>query len=633
MRRVQQMAAAASMAILALPVAAWAADPQSYRVTIAPTGQKPLDDAIKGSATLVSLRTKAPVGPFALVGRARNDVARLTEALHSFGYYLGTISVSIDGLPVDSEALPDKLDAEPKGSEVPVAITPHLGPLFHIGRITLSGDVPPGTQARLKLRSFQAAEAAPVLQAGADLQTDLQNDGRALAKVAPPVATLMVADHTLDVSYAVDAGPRVDIGAIAIAGERLLHESYLRRRLMLHQGQPWDPRQIEKARQDLAAVPAIASVRITHPDTLDADGQMPLFVRIAERKLHVVDLGAAYSTDLGGSVTASWTDRNMFGHAEQLTLSASATELGGTADKHPGYNVGATLAFPDWLARSQTLTLNAQALKEDLIAYDRTAALTSVVLSRKLTEELTASAGLAFEEARIEQEDVSRTYTLPQLPLTLTWDSTHSLFEPTHGFKAGLLVTPSFSLAGGGGQAATIDGQTIPASRTSTFAIIQASASTYLDLGSWVLGQPQGRGILAMRGLVGRISGADTFGVPPDQRFYAGGGGTIRGWRYQSVGPTFTDGVPVGGTSIEVGSVEWRQRIGASFGAVAFVDAGEVGGADFPGSGTVRIGAGAGLRYFTSFAPIRLDIAVPLNKDPSVKTDVVEAYIGIGEAF
>jgi translocation and assembly module TamA len=165
--------------------------------------------------------------------------------------------------------------------------------------------------------------------------------------------------------------------------------------------------------------------------------------------------------------------------------------------------------------------------------------------------------------------------------------------------------------------------------------IFQASGSTYLDVGHWLLDEDTGRSILALRGLIGTISGSNTFGIPPDQRFYAGGGGTIRGWRYQSVGPAFSDGTPAGGTSIAVASVELRQRILKDYGAVAFLDAGEVNGrgTTLVGDGTVRLGAGVGLRYFTPIGPIRVDVAVPLNKDPRTKTDAVEAYLGLGEAF
>jgi len=160
---------------------------------------------------------------------------------------------------------------------------------------------------------------------------------------------------------------------------------------------------------------------------------------------------------------------------------------------------------------------------------------------------------------------------------------------------------------------------------SSTFVIAQLSGSAYFD----VFGN--GRSVVAVRGLVGGVEGATTFDIPPDQRFYAGGGGTVRGFRFQSVGPQFADGNPVGGTSVDVGSLELRQRFGANYGAVAFVDAGQVGSGGVPFEGNLQVGAGVGARYYTGFGPIRLDVAVPVTK--LAGGDSFEVYIGIGQAF
>jgi translocation and assembly module TamA len=322
-----------------------------------------------------------------------------------------------------------------------------------------------------------------------------------------------------------------------------------------------------------------------------------------------VNFNAAFSTDLGGTLGASWVDRDLFGNAEQLTLSASATELGGSAAKQPGYNVSATLAFPDWETRDQTLTLNVTALKEYLEAYDRTAYLAGATVARKISPNLTLNVGLTGEQAKITQESVTRDYTLAQIPLGAVFDNTGSLFDPTHGTKLSATVTPTESIRKPSG----------------TFVITQLTASTYLNL------EDPGRGVLALRALVGGVEGATTFDIPPDQRFYAGGSGTVRGYKYQSVGPRFPDNNPVGGTSIDAVNVEFRQRFGETYGAVVFADAGQVGTGGTPFSGQMRVGAGLGARYYTSLGPIRLDIAVPLNKRKG--DDALEAYIGLGQAF
>jgi translocation and assembly module TamA len=119
--------------------------------------------------------------------------------------------------------------------------------------------------------------------------------------------------------------------------------------------------------------------------------------------------------------------------------------------------------------------------------------------------------------------------------------------------------------------------------------------------------------------------------VPPDQRLYAGGSGTVRGFRYQSIGPLFADGDPIGGAAVDAASLEFRQRIGGNFGAVAFLDAGQASAGHVPFSDTIRVGAGTGLRYYTPIGVVRGDIAFPLNRPQG--GDRFEIYIGLGQAF
>ncbi len=163
-----------------------------------------------------------------------------------------------------------------------------------------------------------------------------------------------------------------------------------------------------------------------------------------------------------------------------------------------------------------------------------------------------------------------------------------------------------------------------------TFVILQANAAAYVDLASFGWTVP-GRSVLALRGLVGTARGASLFSLPPDQRFYGGGSSTVRGFRYQSIGPPFPDNKPIGGTSIDAATIEFRQRLFENFGVAAFVDAGQVGAKSTPFQGTVHVGAGIGLRYYTAIGPIRLDVAVPLNKQPG--NDAFEIYIGLGQVF
>ena len=375
------------------------------------------------------------------------------------------------------------------------------------------------------------------------------------------------------------------------------------------------PARIEKAREDLAQLGVFSTVRARAAEELDADGRLPISIEVVERKRHVVGVTAAYSTDLGASAGVNWAHRNLFGNAEQLKLGA-AVNGGGSATRRPGYDVNATFIKPDFLVRDQTLTVSLQGIRESLDAYDRKAVVAGVNVSRKVYQGLTVSAGLQAQQSRITQQGLTRDYTLVGLPLGVAYDSTgpEGLFEPIQGVKASLTVTPTATLG-----------------RGSNYLVVLGTASTYVDLGQDLFGGKPGRSVLAVRGTLGTIQGATTFEVPPDQRFYAGGSGTVRGYKYQSVGPRFRDNRPTGGTSLAAATVEYRQRFGESYGAAVFVDAGQVSTGNNPLDGGVRVGAGVGARYYTAIGPIRLDVAVPLNKQRG--GDAFELYIGIGQAF
>ena len=609
-----------------------AADPQPYTVTLAPTGNAALDAALRGSSGLVALQKTQAVSPFALAGRARADEPRLRTALESFGYYAGEIAISVAARPAADPSLPDLLAALPKGSRAAIRITVQTGPMFRLGAVSLT--LPPGEtltgaeQAAFGLRSGAPAVASDVLAARARLLTALQEDGHAFADVQAPVAYLRPAGRTLDIAYAATLGPRVDIGAIRLAGLKRVNAAYVRRRLLVHPGELYQPSKIEAARQDLASTGVFSDVGVTAAQAVSPDGSLPLTFDFTEALLHTVALQAGYSTDLGGSAGVTWTHHDLFGNAEKLELAALLTGLGGTSQNGLGYDIYADLLKPDFYRRDQSLDLRVEGLKQDLEAYDQTALLVRAVVNRKISQSWTVSGGLGAEQERILQQGVARSYTLAFVPLAANYDSTgllNPLDDPTHGLRVSLDATPSYSLGSGSGN----DGGTNKGG-DSFFAILQGTAATYLDLARIGLTRP-GRSVIAVRGVVGTVQGATTYELPPDQRLYAGGSGTVRGFKYQGIGPLFSNGDPIGGTSLDAGTVEFRQRFGKSYGFAAFADAGQVASGSAPFAGKLRVGAGVGARYYTPIGPIRLDVAVPLNKPPG--GDSFELYVGLGEAF
>src|SRR4051812_39682473 len=249
-----------------------AADPQPYDVTLKPTGESALDTALHDSASLISLRESAPVGPFALLQRAREDEQRFRTALNSFGYYKATMTVTIAGKALDDPGLSAALEAMPANPPAPVAVSFDLGPRFKLGKVVISTPVPGNVQEKMDLKPGQPAMASDVLAAQGRLLTTLQEDGYPLATVPVPVATLRPGEDLLDVDFQPKAGPKADIGPIDFSGLKDMNESFVRRRLTIHEGELYQPSAIEAARTDLLALGVFSSVRVDQPTALNAQG-------------------------------------------------------------------------------------------------------------------------------------------------------------------------------------------------------------------------------------------------------------------------------------------------------------------------------------------------------------------------
>jgi translocation and assembly module TamA len=622
--------------------AAFAADPQGYEVELAGTGNGGLDSDLRATSDLVSLRKSAPVGPFGLIARARGEVDRLKTVLESFGYYQASVNISIDGLGLNNPGLGDAVNSLPKAKDAHVAVSFTLGPLYHLGKVSIEGAVPPSAASAFTLKSGAPAVASDVLAAGAHLQSVLQAEGYAFASVDTPVAYEDAKQPLLDVTFKVSAGAKVNIGHILLEGLGRVHETVARRRLTVHSGEVYNPAKIEAARRDLLTLGPFAAVSVEVGKAVDDTGGVPLTFVMHEKKRHQISLNAAYSSDLGGSGGATWTDRNVFGNAEQLSVTATAINFGGSDTTGVGYDLNAKLTLPDFGHRDQTLQFAVGALKENLPAYDQKAVNEGVTLNRKLSSIWSVSAGVTAEREQINQDATLRNYTLVALPLTATYDSTDlstPLDDPTHGMRDSLSVAPTQSLG----------------STNATFIITKAQLASYFDLSSFGIGE-SGRNVFAVRAVAGRAVGVgNIFSLPPDQRLYAGGSGTVRGYAYQDVGPQFTTaelnagrpvidpktgqpyevptGIPIGGTSLIAGSLEFRKRFGLSWGGVIFADAGQVTNTASlrVAPGDLRIGVGIGARYYSSIGPIRVDFGVPMQSNYG--NGAFQVYVGLGQAF
>jgi len=342
----------------------------------------------------------------------------------------------------------------------------------------------------------------------------------------------------------------------------------------------------------------------------DADGRVPVVINVTERPRHTISFGAAYATDEGLSLRASWMHRNLFGRAESLQITAELSRLLHNSLQGTTGHLDFVFRKPDIFAeRDLALRVDLSLIRERLDAYDRDAVTFGPVFERKFNPRFSGTLGLQVEVARLAGADTPEHVTSVGLPGTLTWNTADNPLDPTRGYRVTAALTPTQSFG----------------DSTATYLMARATGSTYFNLGA------PGRSVLATRLSLGSIMGADRGDVPINRRFFGGGGGSVRGYAFQSIGPRDALDQPSGGLSILEASIEMRQRFGESWGAAAFVDMGAVSPDSFGFVDQVRVGVGVGARYYTAIGPIRLDVAVPLRRD--AHSGKWQLYIGIGQAF
>jgi translocation and assembly module TamA len=583
-----------------------------YEVTFTPTGNAQLDTAMEGVSVLRRLRESVPTSAEGLVARALQDLGNLRTALRSEGYYAGTPRVTVGGEAPDAPDLALRLQA--RGTEpVPVVIGAETGPLYRISTATtrpavLEEDISEAGEVA-GLGPGDPARAEAVNSTQETLLTRLRAAGHPFASVPRREITVDHDARTMEVVYRVQPGPRARFAQPVVEGSENVDPELLRRASGVLAGEVYSPDELDRVRRDVLALGVFGTVRARIGERLDPDGRLPVTFLVAERPFRAIGGTAGYETRYGPTLRAYWEHRNLFGAAERLRIEGEVSRTTQRGVSDTGYRLSANLRQPWFAGLNATAVTDVAILRERLLAYDRDAITAGFSLERKIDPRLTLSAGIAGEIGETSELDQDLRYTLISLPLGARFDGTDNVLDPSRGYRANLLVSPTLSL--GDTQA--------------TFVRMRGTGSAYFDLSG------DKGSILAVRGGFGTVAGAQAGQIPPHLRFYAGGGGSVRGYDFQSIGPRRRDQSPRGGLSLVEGSVELRQRISGPYGVAVFVDAGSVGEEALSGFGDLRVGAGVGFRYSTAIGPIRADVALPLSKVPG--SAGFGFYVGIGQAF
>ena len=596
--RVRRFLLTAGLVAALLPGSASCAD-LNYRAEIAGAEDSDLADLLDKVSELKSLEDKPPASEEALRRRADRDLGRLADAAHSLGYWDAEFSYTID------------TEAEP--TKVTVKVAP--GPLYRVASVTVEGhDGQPlaiPNETKLPLKPGDPARTAPVVTTETVLLTALGDSGHPFAKVEDRRVELDKTAHTMEVTYRLDPGPPERFGPAAITGLERLNPAYVEGRVRWQQGGVYNAAKVDETRQALIASGLFSTVRITPAPDPENPGEVRMTIDVTERLHRSIGAGVAYNTSQGPAARAFWENRNLFGNAEYLRLAVEGGQ------QIAGFR--ANFRRPDFLAVEQDFLAAAEVANDAPVAYHSRRAIVSAGLERRFGSFLTGGISLLGTKANVVQlanvnsiTAAQRTqhYSLIGVPAYLKLDETDNLLNPTRGYRGQLAVTPAHTVS----------------SPDLTFVTSLVSGSTY-----WALGA-EDRAVLAARGALGSLDGAPLFELPADQRIYVGGGGSIRPYGYQMAGPLDPTNKPIGGKSSLVLNLEARVKITENIGVVPFVDAGSYYESPLPQLGrTLLYGVGVGLRYYTAFGPLRLDLATPLHKRSG--NSPIQVYISLGQAF
>jgi translocation and assembly module TamA len=330
-------------------------------------------------------------------------------------------------------------------------------------------------------------------------------------------------------------------------------------------------------------------------------------VSLSDRPRRTIELGARYSTTDGVGVDARWTRYNVLRRADTLQVTARASTLDS--------RLGVDFSLPHWRRPQQTLNLGVEGYRTRTDAFDETGAGVRASLTRRFgrTSYLTWGGALDYSQVdEVRSGEVSplgRDLVTAAGLVAFSLDRSDDPLDPTRGWRVQGQAEPTV----------------ITGDETLPYVRVQGQATAYLPFGD------NARTVLAGRLRLGSLLGGRLPEVPPSERFYAGGGGSVRGFAYQGVGPRLPDNTPRGGLSLVEASLEARQQITERWGAVVFVDAGAVGTEQVPGFEDLAVGAGFGVRYDLGFGPIRADIAFPLNRKRGGES--FQLYLSIGQSF
>lgn len=567
-------------------------------------GDKALTQALRGASLLVTSELDGQDDAQDLFAAARAEYGTLLGALYAQGHYSGVISIKVDGREAAGIA---PLDAPSRIGVIAVTVDP--GPAFRLSRAQI-GPLAPGTDVPRGFATGQPAPSSVVREAAVAGVAGWRDVGHAKARVAAQEVTANHADATLSAQITLEPGPRLRFGPLSVTGAERMRERRIVKIAGLPEGEVFSPEELDRAANRLRRTGVFRSVSMTEGEAILSPDLLPITVTVVEEKPRRLSFGAEIASAEGVSLTGYWLHRNLLGGAERLRVDAEIANLG-AQNSGVDYALGLSLERPATFTPDTTVGVSAEIGHLDEEDYYADVATIGIGATHYFTDALTGRVGIDYEYA--EGRDVVDRFLFRNisLPIGVTWDRRNDKTNATGGWYLDAEVKPFFGFGTtGSGTRSTLD------------------ARGYLGFGA------EDGIVLAGRVQAGAVLGSALLETPRDDLFYSGGGGTVRGQPYQSLGVNLARGLlspKIGGTHFLGAQIEARAMVTERIGVVGFYDVGRIDvGGFFGTAGDWHSGAGIGVRYDTGFGPIRLDVAAPVG---GTTGEGVQIYVGLGQAF
>lgn len=545
--------------------------------------------------TELSLRRRAFPTTASLRQAAEADRSVIRRALIAAGYFNPSVSFSVKSAAGANEAAAVNFSIEP-------------GDRFRISRhvIVYADGEEPGRPADFGAAGIEVSDRAD----GATLEDNqkrfldhLLREGFPRARIVGRRAEARLEEGVADAIYEFEIGRRTTFDGVELVGAKKTKTDFVASLKTWEDGAYFNRDLLVDFRDKLSKTGLFTTVEV-EAGTISENGAAPVRVTVEERKQRTIGAGVSYSTTEGPGGRLFLEYRNLAGRGERARAEIDATEVRQAFD----------LDFDKPLPRFPGSTFaNLTFINDTTDAFNaRSLELGAGLAKRWLDDRLETRAGLGLETSSVE----SRLRTAPAIaderlylvsaPLSATWDTEDDPLALSSGARASLFVIPYVG--------------------TDQFTRLELVGRTRRNFGA------DDRFTLAGRFRVAATAGSALRSLPVNKRVFSGGGSSVRGYDFQSVGPLDADGVPIGGRSAVEAAVEARAKVVGPVQIAAFTDAGAVFAESFPDfNGDYLVGAGGGVRYLSPIGPIRLDVAVPLEKRPTDRG--FQFFISLGQPF